>query len=72
MTNQSNNMVKFRWKCAILSCKIKTVKGRRGIMCRHERKIETDGKRLAKGIATKGTCPDKPFEDLLDGPLPAG
>lgn len=41
-------------------------------MCRHERKIETEGKRLAKGITPRGACPDEPFEDMLDGPLPAG
>jgi hypothetical protein len=72
MTSQSNNMVKFRWKYEILSCKIKTVKGQRDTMCRHERKIEMDGKHLAKGITPRGACPDEPFEDLLDGPLPAG
>jgi hypothetical protein len=65
-------MVKFRWKYEILSCKIKTVKNRRDTMCRHERKIETDGKRLAKGITPKGACPDKLFKDMLDEPLPAG
>ena len=65
-------MVRSHWKYEILSCKIKIVKSQRYIMCRHERKIETDGNRLAKGITPRVACPDKPFEDLLDEPFPAG